>query len=74
MDEKSLEHSHGTRLHNDVDDEADRQHSNLPVDKQMFTGSLALAEYERMKKEIETLKETLHESKKLSRRQAKVIT
>lgn len=69
MAEKSSKHSH---RHNDVD-ETDRQHSNIPVDRLMFTGPLAVAEYERMKKEVETLKESLHESKKLSRRQAKEL-
>jgi hypothetical protein len=58
--------------HNDVD-EAHRQHSNIQVDTPMFTESLAAAEHKRMKKEVETLKESLLESKNLCRRQAKVI-
>ena len=72
--EESSKHSQSHRRHcNDVD-ETDRQNNNIPVDRHMFTGPLAVAEYERMKKEIESLKESLHESRKLSRRQAKVIT
>ena len=61
-----------TRRHNV--DEADRQHSNIPAGRHFFTGPLAVAEHERMKKEIETLKETLHESRQICRLQAKVIT
>ena len=61
-----------TRRHNA--DEADRQHGNIPVDKHFFTGPLAVAEHERLKKEIETLKQTLHESRQICSRQAKVIT
>jgi hypothetical protein len=38
----------------------------------VFRGPLAVAEYERMKKEIESLKESLHEMKRSSKRQAKV--
>lgn len=61
-----------TRRHSNVD-EADRQHSNIPVGRHFFTGPLAVAEHERMKKEIETLKETLHESRQVCRLQAKVL-
>lgn len=71
--EQSSKHSDDTRSfrsHNDVD-EVD---SNIPIDRRMFTGPLAVAEYERMRKEIEALKESLNESKKLSKRQAKVIS
>jgi hypothetical protein len=57
--------------HNDVD-EADRQYNNIPVDRHMFMDPLAVAEYERMKKEIETLKQDLHESRKTCKRHAKV--
>ena len=53
-------------------DEVDRQHSNT-VGRQFFTGPLAVAEHERMKKEIETLKATLHESRQICKLQAKVI-
>jgi len=38
----------------------------------VFRGPLAVAEYERMKKEIESLKESLHEMKRSSKRQSKV--
>ena len=59
-----------TRRHSN--DEADRQHSNT-VGRHFFTGPLAVAEHERMKKEIETLKATLHESRQICKLQAKVI-
>lgn len=61
-----------TRRHNV--DEVDRQHGNIPVGRHFFTGPLAVAEHERLKKEIETLRETLHESRQICSRQAKVIT
>lgn len=71
--EESSKQPRDTRgRHNDVD-QIDRQHTNIPAEKYMFTGPLAVAEYERMKKEIESLKEALHESRKTSRRQAKVL-
>lgn len=39
-----------------------------------YKGSLATAEYDQMKKEIETLKEALQDSKKTSKRNLKVLT
>ena len=72
MTEGSSKQPRDTRgRHNDVY-EADRQHGNIPVDRDMFTDPLAVAEYERMKKEIETLKQDLHESRKTCKRHAKV--
>ena len=59
-----------TRRHNV--DEADRQHDHIPAGRQ-FTGPIAVAEYERMRREIETLKEALHEGRQICSRQAKVI-
>lgn len=59
-----------TRRHSN--DEADWQHSNT-VGRHFFTGPLAVAEHERMKKEIETLKATLDESRQICRLQAKVL-
>ena len=61
-----------TRRHNA--EEADRQHGSIPVGRHFFTGPLAVAEHERLKKEIETLKQTLQESRQICSRQAKVIT
>ena len=72
MAEETSKHPRDTRRHNNID-ETDRQHSNT-VGRHFFTGPLAVAEHERMKKEIETLKETLHESRQACRVQAKVLT
>ena len=72
MTEETSKAPRDTRRHGTVDD-TDRQHSNT-VGRQFFTGPLAVAEHERMKKEIETLKETLNESRQVCRLQAKVIT
>jgi hypothetical protein len=69
--EETPRHPRDTRRHSNVD-EAGRQHSNMPVGRHFFTGPLAVAEHERMKKEIESLKETLHESRQICRLQAKV--
>ena len=41
-------------------------------DESAFNGPIAAAEFDRMKKEIETLKAALHESKKTTKRQSKV--
>ena len=66
--EEPSKHPRDTRgRHDDVDE------ANILADKHIFTGPLAAAEYGRMKKEIETLKEDLHESRETCRRQAKVI-
>jgi hypothetical protein len=70
MIEETSKTPRDTRRHSN--DEADRQHSNT-VGRHLFTGPLAVAEHERMKKEIETLKATLHESRQICRLQAKVI-
>ena len=67
MIEETLKTPRDTRRNNNVDD------SNIPVDRHFFTGPLAVAEHERMKNEIETLKESLHESRQICRVQAKVI-
>lgn len=71
MIEETSKTPRDTRRHGNVD-ETDRQHSNT-VGRHFFTGPLAVAEHERMRKEIESLKETLHESRQISRLQAKVI-
>jgi hypothetical protein len=73
MTEETLKLPRDTHRHSNVD-EADRQHSDIPAGRHFFTGPLAVAEHERMKKEIESLKETLHESRQMCRLQAKVIT
>jgi hypothetical protein len=41
-------------------------------DELVCNGSIAAAEFDRMRKEIETLKEALHDSRKASKRQMKV--
>lgn len=72
MTEETPKPLRDTRRHSNVD-ETDRQHGNIPVGRHFFTGPLAVAEHERMKKEIETLKETLNESRQTCRLQAQVI-
>lgn len=69
--EETSKHPRDTRRHSNVD-EAISQHSNM-VGRHFFTGPLAVAEHERMKKEIENLKETLHESRQICRLQAEVF-
>ncbi|KAF8159823.1 hypothetical protein B0H34DRAFT_704933 [Crassisporium funariophilum] len=61
-----------SRRHNNVG-EHDRHRIHGTIGKTAFTGPLAVAEFERMKKEIETLKEALQESKKINRRQNKLL-
>jgi len=41
-------------------------------DETAFNGPIAAAEFDRMKREIETLKAALHENKKTAKRQSKV--
>ena len=71
MTEETSKPLRDIRRHSNVD-EVDMQHSNISVGKHFFTGPLAVAEHERMKKEIETLKEYLLESRQMCRLQAKV--
>jgi hypothetical protein len=49
----------------------DAPRSTTPVSP-MYSGPLAAAEYERMRKELEVLKKTVHDNKKLMKKQNKV--
>ena len=66
---RHLTHRYDTRLAStqNIYDNMDPS-SEEPV----FRGPLAVAEYERLKKEIESLKESLHEMKRSSKKQTKV--
>jgi hypothetical protein len=70
MTKESSELPRDRRGRHNVIDKADRQHSNILADRDVSAGPLTV---ERMKKEIETLKETLRESRQVCRRQARVI-
>lgn len=63
-------HRHDTRLASaqNIHDNTDPS-SEEPV----FRGPLAVAEYDRLKKEIESLKESLHEMKRSSKKQTKKL-
>ena len=50
----------------------DRQSKSHVSTETTFSGPLAVAEFERMRKEIETLKNTLIEQRKSAKKQAKV--
>jgi hypothetical protein len=53
-------------------DESRRRKHQERTDKHMYSGPLAHAEFERMKKEIDTLKKAAHDHKKTAKKQTKV--
>jgi len=65
---RHLSHRYDTRIASsqNVYDNMDRS-----LEEPVFIGPLAVAEYERLRKEVESLKESLHEAKRSSKKQTK---
>lgn len=65
--------SHTSRRHTAVDSvEEARRAKHERSERYSYSGPLAHAEFERMKKEIESLKKSVHDNKKIAKKQAKV--
>ena len=56
------------RSNSQHDDQIDESSDNEPT----FTGPIAVSEVDRLRKEVDSLKQALHESKKTNKRQSKV--
>lgn len=61
-------HQSSRRQSSHLTEDIDRPH----VEKHAYSGPLAVAEFERMRKEIENLKKSLHDGKKTAKKQSKV--
>jgi len=65
---RHLSHRNDTRLASSQNVYDNMGHS---LEEPVFRGPLAVAEYERLKKEVESLKESLHEARRSSKKQTK---